>query len=95
VVAVYLAVAVLGGWVPGIVFLNMAELVTYSMRSGSKAFVIYCTHEGDNQDRGGLSVPSLRGDKPMGVLSESQGGVGGLNLSMDGIEVGIGGDVMQ
>jgi hypothetical protein len=93
--AIFLAVAALGGWVPGIVFFNMAEVVAYGKWGSSKAFVVDRTDKGDNQGRGSLSAASFCGDEPTGVLSKMQGGVGGFNLSAAGIKVGVGGDIMQ
>jgi hypothetical protein len=95
VVAVSLAVAALGGWVPRIVFFNVAEAIAYGERCGSKLFIIDRTDEGDNQGGGSLSGASFCGYKPSRVLAYIQGGVGGLDLSMDGVKVGVGGDVMQ
>jgi hypothetical protein len=48
VVAVFLAVASLGGWVPRIVFLNAVEAIIYGKQCGSEFFVVDHTYEGDN-----------------------------------------------
>jgi hypothetical protein len=43
VLAVFLAVAALGGWVPRIVFLNVAEAIAYGERCISELFVLVPT----------------------------------------------------
>jgi hypothetical protein len=63
VVAIFLAVAALGGWIPRILFLNVAEAVAYGERCGSESFVLDHTYEGDNQGGGGLSGASFCGYK--------------------------------
>jgi hypothetical protein len=95
VVAITLAVMVVGVGGPREVVHNAAYAVLDSESGCTKMCQVNGALEGDNDGGGGFVEAALGWDKPAGVLHEAQGWVGSFNFASDAVSGSICGDVVD